>query len=612
VHKTSLVVIGTSIGIFAVTLIASYVCTGPVSPHRPRVLERGTTFVPTTQEKPTPLPSPRMAHPLLGQADEVVLTEGCDEVRSTAGKQLARVIRSVAEYGGGDDKLAPLTIDYPHNESVFPPEMVPPTFLWHEPTEQADTWLINVAFGKGSERIYVLAPGNPTTIGEIDPECLASTNELYTPPYQASAKSWTPTDEVWAAIKRRSVGLAATVSFVGFHSSRPRESVSGGKVKIATSEDPVGAPIFYRDVPLVPFKNTRGVIRPLGDLAARTVTWRLRDISKPLSRLLLSEMPTCLNCHSFAADGKTLGMDFDGLNRDKGGYALTSVAGQIVIEQKDVITWSSFQDKPKDHKTTGLLSQVSPDGQFVVTTLNEAMYVRNFLDYKFLQVFYPTRGILVYYSRATGEMKALPGADDRDFVHCGPAWSPDGKYLIFARAVARAPYPEGGKAAVRANDPLETQIQYDLCRIRFDGGRGGTAEPIAGASANGMSNTFPRVSPDGKWIVFVKCRNGQLLRPDGKLWIVPAAGGTARLMRCNTRLMNSWHSFSPNSRWLVFSSKSNTPYTQLFLTHIDENGSDSPAILIPNSTAANRAANLPEFVNIPCDRLVKIDVPAVR
>ena len=41
-------------------------------------------------------------------------------------------------------------------------------------------------------------------------------------------------------------------------------------------------------------------------------------------------------------------------------------------------------------------------------------------------------------------------------------------------------------------------------------------------------------------------------------------------MNCNTPLMNSWHSFSPNGRWLVFSSKSRSPYTQMFLTHIDE------------------------------------------
>jgi Tol biopolymer transport system component len=55
-------------------------------------------------------------------------------------------------------------------------------------------------------------------------------------------------------------------------------------------------------------------------------------------------------------------------------------------------------------------------------------------------------------------------------------------------------------------------------------------------------------------------------------------------------LMNSWHGFSPNGRWLVFSSKSRSPYTQMFLTHLNEAGNDSPAILVENATAANRAA----------------------
>ena len=83
-------------------------------------------------------------------------------------------------------------------------------------------------------------------------------------------------------------------------------------------------------------------------------------------------------------------------------------------------------------------------------------------------------------------------------------------------------------------------------------------------------------------------------------------------MRCNTPLMNSWHSFSPNGRWLVFSSKSRSPYTQMYLTHIDENGNDSPAILIENATAANRAVNIPEFVNIAPGRHAQIGGPALE
>jgi tetratricopeptide (TPR) repeat protein len=111
--------------------------------------------------------------------------------------------------------------------------------------------------------------------------------------------------------------------------------------------------------------------------------------------------------------------------------------------------------------------------------------------------------------------------------------------------------------------------------------------------------------------VWVQNKNGLLMRPDSKLYIVPSAGGEARPLRSNFKSMNSWHSFSPNGRWMVFSSKSRSPYTQMYLTHLAENGQDSPPILIENATAANRAVNIPEFVNVAPDGLRKIDVPAV-
>ena len=93
---------------------------------------------------------------------------------------------------------------------------------------------------------------------------------------------------------------------------------------------------------------------------------------------------------------------------------------------------------------------------------------------------------------------------------------------------------------------------------------------------NGESNYFARYSPDGRWIAFCKASSFMLLQPDSRIYIMPAQGGTPRLMNCNTPLMNSWHSWSSNSRWLVFSSKANTPYTQLFITHVDSLGNDAP------------------------------------
>ena len=513
-----------------------------------------------------------------------------------------------------------VTIDYPEEGSIFPPEITPPTFIWHDASAQAASWRIDVAFVDASAELHFPSQGERPEVGEIDPRCVSPSNELpKLTPAQAAAHTWIPPAAVWEEIKRHSVRQTAVVTIRGFDPGKRRRLVSSGSVTIHTSPDPVGAPIFYRDVPLMPSASEKGIIKPLAAGAVPLIQWRLRNVGELQGRVVLKNIPTCANCHSFSRDGKTMGMDMDGPANDKGLYALVPVKPYMTINTSDMVSWNPSQDKQVSLNRVGFMSQVSPDGKYVVTTVSTAehaplnkYYVANFMDYRFLQVFYPTRGILAWYSRDSGRRQLLPGADDPRYVQTDGVWSPDGTYLVFARAEAREPYPPGRPMAAYANDPNELQIQYDLYRSPFNGGRGGRPEPIAGASQNGMSNTFPKVSPDGRWIVFVKCRNAQLMRPDSQLYIVPAGGGPARRMRCNTPLMNSWHSFSPNGRWLVFSSKSRSPYTQMYLTHLDAEGNDSPAILIDHATAANRAVNLPEFVNIPPDGLVSISTPAVE
>jgi len=542
--------------------------------------------------------------------DELILTES-GGLRSTADGAFAELIRRLAGNSREPAELPSVTVDYPADESIFPSDMHPPTFLWHDAATEADRWLVEVALPGDTPPVYVLVPGMPPPEGRIDPLAISGTNEIYKPtPYQASARAWKPSRELWAFVTGNTVERPATVKFFGYRNDDPSRVVSRGRMTLKTSSDPVGAPVFYRDVPLSP-APTGETIMPLPKGALPLIAWRLRDLERPASRRLLTDMPSCANCHSFSADGKTLGMDIDGPQGDKGAYALAPIEPQMVIEDEEVITWNSFPDKLPGHKTLGFLSRVSPDGEHVVSTVNEMIYVANFQNYGFGQVFYPTRGILAYYTRSTGEFDALPGADDPEYVHTDGVWTPDGKSIVFARGEAKDPYVPGKPLATYAGDPNETPMRYDLYRIPFNNGQGGKPVPIAGASGNGMSNNFPKVSPDGKWVVFVKCKNGQLMRPDSRLWIVPIEGGEAREMRSNLPVMNSWHSFSPNGKWMVFSSKSNTPYTQMFLTHIDGKGRSSPALLVENSTAANRAVNIPEFVNIDYDDLQKIDVPTV-
>jgi Tfp pilus assembly protein PilF len=512
-----------------------------------------------------------------------------------------------------------ITIDYPVNGSIFPPEITPPTFIWRDASPAANRWRIDVAFSDGSAGLHFESQGEHLNLSEIDPRCISANNELpKLTPEQAVAHTWIPDAKNWETIKKHSGAGAAKVTVTGYNQDEPARALSSGQASISTSRDPVGAPIFYRDVPLMPSETEKGVIKPLAPASIPLIQWRLRNVGEAKSRVVLEGMHTCANCHSFSGDGKTMGMDMDGPQNDKGLYAVVPVKPEISIRSQDMVNWNPTQDRQFAFNRVGFMSQLSPDGKYVLTMLTRAdrapennYYVANFKDYRFLQVFYPTRGVLYWYDRATGQRHPLPGADDPRYVQTNGVWSPNGKYVVFARAEARDPYPPGATLATHANDPDEAQIQYDLFRVPFNEGRGGEAEPIAGASANGMSNSFPKISPDGRWIVFVESRNGEVMRPDGQLFIVPAEGGSARRLNANMSPMNSWHSWSPNGRWLVFSSKSRGPYTRMYLTHIDKQGNDSPAIFIDNSTAANRAVNLPEFVNIPADGLVKIDTPAV-
>jgi tetratricopeptide (TPR) repeat protein len=520
---------------------------------------------------------------------------------------LLKVLKDLAAAAAPGTAVA---IDYPAAGSLFPPDMVAPTVLFHDKAAAARTWLVTVSIAGEPGRLYVLTDGRRAKT-EYDPRC-GKPEDVYTEPeYRRTAKAWTPDAASWDRVARTAekaveIEVRGLTALPGETPGTGAKALSAGRASLTISKDPVGAPIFYRDVPLLPTKNEKGVIMPLAEGSLPLIEWRLRDLRKPAGVVVLKNMPTCANCHSFSNDGKFLGMDMDGPSGDKGAYAMAPVSPSIVVRNENVFTWNQYNPK---WVTFGLFSRVSPDGRYVMSSVNETIFVQNYLDFKFLQTFYPTRGVLAFYDRTTGRIQTLPGATDPGYVHCNSVWTPDGSALVFLRAKALDNVPK--VRPQKANDPEEIQIQYDLYTIPFDGGRGGTARPIPGASANGMSNSFPKISPDGRWLVWVQAKTGLLMRPDSQLYIMPLAGGLPRRMACNLAPMNSWHSFSPNGRWLVFASKANTPYTQMFLTHIDENGHDSPAILVPNSTAVNRAVNIPEFLNAPPDFAMTIDAPAV-
>jgi Flp pilus assembly protein TadD len=474
-----------------------------------------------------------------------------------------------------DAAEARLQITYPQEGTLFPPESVAPTFVWDDQAGSADRWNVVVRDDTGGEVLRA----------------------------SVDVSRWRPSEADWKQIKQRSLERDAEVSVAGFSHAQPAAVVSSARVHIRTSKDKVGDSLFYREVPL-PFLTA--VQDP------SRIRWRFGTIDEEAGPpIVLQNLPVCGNCHSFADNASTLGLDVD-YGNDKGAYAVIPVSKHMVMDDAKIITWADYKREDGD-LTFGLLSRVSPTGRYVVSTVNDRSVFVAVPDIWFSQLFFPIKGILAVYDRETMKFTSLPGADDPKYVQTNAVWSPDGREIVFARATAYHAEHLAQKNAVLVDtkDVPEFTVEkkpfrYDLYRIPFNDGKGGTPQPLQGASNDGMSNFFPKYSPDGKWIVFCKARSYMLLQPDSELYIMPAAGGVARRLRYNTARMNSWHSWSSNSRWLVFSSKVNTAYTQLFLTHIDENGNDSPPVLLERFTSPDRAANIPEFVKLPGDAIAEI------
>ena len=158
-----------------------------------------------------------------------------------------------------------------------------------------------------------------------------------------------------------------------------------------------------------------------------------------------------------------------------------------------------------------------------------------------------------------------------------PAWSPDGRTLYFCRGNA---YHQGA-----ALDSL----RYDLCSIDFDpetGRFGDRINCLYEASAKGKSVSFPRVSPDGCYLLFTQSDYGNfsIWHPESDLYLLELANGKIHeLPSVNSKDVDSFHTWSSSGKWFVFSSKRlDGLWARPFFAHFDPTtGQASKPFLLP-------------------------------
>ena len=203
---------------------------------------------------------------------------------------------------------------------------------------------------------------------------------------------------------------------------------------------------------------------------------------------------------------------------------------------------------------------------------------------------------LALYLPGSNTVTTTPEISVPDLLETYPAWSPDGKHLYFCRG-PRLPIDR------------YREVRYDLMRIAYDietdaWGRPETVVPAAGA---GRSVTHPRISPDGRWLLFCMCDYGNfsIYQPSSDLYLMDMETGRHRRLAINSDSCESWHSWSSNSRWIVFSSKRRDGLlARPYFSYVDEKGTVHRPVVLPQKDPAFYDAflktyNVPELIREP-------------
>ena len=218
---------------------------------------------------------------------------------------------------------------------------------------------------------------------------------------------------------------------------------------------------------------------------------------------------------------------------------------------------------------------------------------------------YDTESDLIAYNVKNNEVTNIEN-DPTEF-EVFPFWAPDGKTLYYCSAhfEFKDTIDPGLELIQRFRE-----VKYDIYKKSFNPEtyQFGERELVFDAASTDMSATLPRVSPDGQYLMFALGKYGvfHIWHSDANLWMIDLKTGQAREMKeLNSPDVESYHSWSSNGRWVVFSSRRNDGnYTRPFFAHIDKQGHGTKPFELPCADPDYhrqflRSYNIPEFMHGP-------------
>ena len=291
---------------------------------------------------------------------------------------------------------------------------------------------------------------------------------------------------------------------------------------------------------------------------------------------------SCINCHSFCMQ-----------NPEKMLFHIRAVnPGTILIDSNRVEKLNT-----KTEQTISALVYPSwhPSGRYVGFSVNDTKQFFHTTDPNRIEVFDLASDVVVYDINRH-EIITSPLLSSDSIFETFPTFSPDGRTLYFCSADTFQMPDEYNR------------VKYSLCAIAFNPDTrtfGTRVDTLYQAKARGgRSVSFPRVSPDGRFLMFTLSNYGNfsIWHKDADLYMIDLQSKkTIPLNVLNSNDVESYHSWSNNSRWVVFSSRRmDGLYTRPYIAYINPNGEPAKPFLLPQKDVDfyhrfMKSYNIPEF-----------------
>ena len=298
----------------------------------------------------------------------------------------------------------------------------------------------------------------------------------------------------------------------------------------------------------------------------------------------------CFNCHTAnRTNPNRLTMQMRG---EGGGTMIQKDGHQMWVETKTDST-----------KAAGSYSYWHPQGDYVALAVNSVHQAFFTGTGQRIEVYHTFSNVEVLDTR-TNELILSPLLQTDD-LEIFPAFSHDGKWLYYS-----------------TSKPCRVPAEYEkvkcsLCRIAFDAEKGvfgETVDTLLNGPATDKSYVLARPSYDGRWLMYCASSRGNfpVSQNDADLWLMDLKTGENReLKELNTPQSESYHNWSENSRWLVFSSKrEDGMYTKLYLATIDEQGRASKPFLLPQRHPRKFYREMMDAYNCPDFTKSKVELDA--